>query len=88
MIEYQILFKRSVKKDLRKLAQTALDRIYERIEWLQSEPIPKNAQKLTGAENLYRIRCGDYRIIYSIDTDNHKIMIHYIRHRRDAYRSL
>ena len=46
------------------------------------------AVKLAGGEGRYRVRVGDYRIIYGVDTRNRQITVHYIRHRGDAYRSL
>jgi mRNA interferase RelE/StbE len=44
--------------------------------------------KLTGAERLYRIRVGDYRIIYEVNTEARVIIVHYVRYRREAYRRL
>jgi len=60
----------------------------KRIERLKTDPFPRQAIKLTGTERLYRIRVGDYRIIYEVDTEAKRITIHYIRHRREAYRAL
>lgn len=86
MASYKIIFKPSVEKDLRPLPKSVAVRIMERIEDLKGEPFPKQAVKLSGAEKLYRIRVGDYRIIYEADTKAGKVIIHYIRHRREAYR--
>ena len=58
------------------------------IEGLESTPIPKNSVKLSNAERFYRIRVGDYRIVYEVDHDAKLITIHYIRHRREVYRPL
>src|SRR5437870_8906715 len=44
--------------------------------------------KLSGAERLYKIRVGDYRIVYEVDTAALQVTIHYVRHRREAYRKL
>ncbi len=60
----------------------------KRIEGLTTDPFPRHAIKLSGTERLYRIRVGDYRIIYKVDTEAEQITIHYIRHRREVYRAL
>lgn len=53
---------------------------------LTAEPFPRQAAKLMGAERLYRLRVGNYRIVYGVDTQANRITIHYVRHRRDVYR--
>ena len=88
MNAYDIIFQPSVEKDLRKLSTQNYNRVMERIESLATDPFTAQAKKLTGTEGLYRIRVGDYRIIYEINLDNTFVLIHYIRHRRDAYRRL
>jgi len=60
----------------------------ESIEKLEAGPFPRQAIKLSGAERLYRIRVGDYRMVYEVNTQAKQIMIHYVRHRREAYRVL
>jgi mRNA interferase RelE/StbE len=47
-----------------------------------------DARKLAGAESLYRVRAGDYRIIYSVMHDSREVIVYYIRHRSVAYRGL
>lgn len=89
MIEpYEIAFQSSVEKDLRKLSAENCDRVMSRIEAFASDPFPSQAIKLKGTESLYRVRVGDYRIIYEVDSEMHCILIHYVRHRRDVYRDL
>jgi len=63
-------------------------RVMKRIEDLRSEPLPRQAIKLSSAERLYRIRVGDYRIVYEIDRQARQVTIHYVRHRREVYRGL
>ena len=87
MAAYRVLFKPSVEKDLGKLSKDLVSRVLKRIEMLLEQPYPKQAAKLEGAEALYRLRVGDYRIIYSVDTRHRRIMIHYVRHRREVYRN-
>ena len=86
MASYKVIFKPSVEKDLRSLPQSVVARVFKHIETLKDNPFPRQAIKLAGAEQLYRIRIGDYRVIYGVDTDTKQVMVHYVRHRRDAYR--
>jgi mRNA interferase RelE/StbE len=88
MEPYEILFQPSVEKDLRKLSAENYERVMVRTETLASDPFPTQSVKLKGTEGLYRVRVGDYRIVYEVDPEAHCILIHYIRHRRDVYRDL
>jgi len=88
MASYRIRLKRSVEKDLRRLPRAHLPRVLNAIDQLSSDPHPRGAVKLSGAEMLYRVRAGDYRIIYEVDTVASEVTIHYLRHRREAYRGL
>jgi mRNA interferase RelE/StbE len=84
---YELVFKPSVERDLRQLPAASRARVLARIEELAREPLPPGVVKLTGAERLYRIRIGDYRVIYELSRVARQVIIHYVRHRRDAYRS-
>jgi len=86
MASYKVVFKTSVEKDLRALPKSAVARVFKRIEALTDDPFPRQSLKLAGAEQLYRVRVGDYRVVYSVDQDAKQIIVHYIRHRREAYR--
>jgi mRNA interferase RelE/StbE len=88
MTLYKIFFKPSVEKDLRNLPKTTIKNIFLHIERLKQEPYPRQSIKLVGAEYLYRLRIGDYRIIYSVDQTERQITIHYIRHRRSVYKRI
>jgi mRNA interferase RelE/StbE len=88
MEPYQINFQPSVEKDLRKLSSENCDRLLARIEELANEPLPVQSLKLKGTDGLYRIRVGDYRIVYEVDLLTKSILIHYVRHRREVYRDL
>jgi mRNA interferase RelE/StbE len=85
---YSLRSKPSVEKDLSSLPKALLTRILVRIEQLASDPFPHQAVKLQGAERLYRLRVGDYRIVYEVDTQTATITIYYVRHRREVYRNL
>jgi mRNA interferase RelE/StbE len=85
---YSLRSKPSVEKDLSSLPKSFLTRILARIEQLAHDPFPHQAVKLQGAERLYRLRVGDYRIVYEVDTQTATITIYYVRHRREVYRNL
>jgi mRNA interferase RelE/StbE len=85
MAEYEILFKESVWKDLRKAPKKDLIRIISRVEKLGDKPRPVGCEKLTG-EELYRIRQGKYRIVYSIQDNELTVWVIKVGHRNDVYR--
>jgi mRNA interferase RelE/StbE len=55
---------------------------------LPSDPFPPQSTKLQGAERLYRLRIGGYRIVYEVDRAAMRIIVQYVRHRREVYRRL
>jgi mRNA interferase RelE/StbE len=63
---YSLVFKTGVEKDSRKIPKDLIPHIFEYIEKLAVDPVPDESYKLTSAENLYRIRVGDYRVIYQV----------------------
>lgn len=88
MGSYSLAFKHSVEKDLRKIPKEFIPRIFEHIENLSATPIPPDSYKIAGAESLYRIRIGEYRVIYQVLHDSREVIVFYIRHRSAAYREL
>lgn len=88
MGSYSISFKNSIEKDLRKIPKELLPHIFEHLENLSTDPLPHDVQKLAGAELLYRVRAGDYRIIYQVMHESREVIVYYIRHRSIAYRGL
>ena len=85
MASYKILFKQSVAKDLRGVPKKDVQRILERIERLADDPRPPGSEKLSGDEK-YRIRQGNYRILYTIEDEIVTVVIVKVGHRRDVYR--
>jgi mRNA interferase RelE/StbE len=85
MADYSITFARSARKELEALPNSLIIRIFSKIEALSIEPRPSGCRKLQGFTNLWRIRIGDYRVIYSIDDKTETIDIVAVRHRREAY---
>jgi mRNA interferase RelE/StbE len=86
MVSYSIVYKPSVEKDLRSLPRSTVMRVTRQIDVLRDDPISRYSVKLTGSKGLYRIRVGDYRVIYGVDQDAKQVTIHHVRHRRDVYR--
>ena len=85
MALYKILFMPSTKKDLRSIPKIERIKILKHIDTLTMNPRPPGCEKLT-AQNRYRIRQGDYRIIYTIHDNELIIWIIKVGHRRDIYR--
>ena len=88
MADYSVTFARSARKELEKLPSSIAQRIIARIEALVINPRTTRSVKLQGNRNLWRIRVGDYRVIYRVDDAARIIDVSIIRHRRDAYRDL
>lgn len=84
MTSYNIQFKRSVAKDLRKLPKKDIKRILARIDSLAENPRAKGCEKLSGQE-LYRVRQGLYRILYLIQDDQLIIQVIKVGHRSSIY---
>ncbi len=85
MSDYHITFTQSARKELERLETKFVKKIFPRIEQLSENPRPKGCRKLQGKENLWRLRVGDYRIIYSTDDKEKLIDIIRIRHRKESY---
>jgi mRNA interferase RelE/StbE len=85
MAAYSILFKESVRKDIGAIPVKELQRIMERIDTLAGEPRPPGSEKFSGQER-YRIRQGNYRIIYSIQDNELTVWVVKVGHRREVYR--
>jgi len=83
---YRIEFVSSAAKEFRTLEPSAKCRIASTIDTLSQNPRPVGARKLRGHHHLYRIRVGDYRIVYEIDDQIKVLWITRIRHHRDVYR--
>jgi len=86
MADYAITFARSARRELEALDAPIIRRVVSRIDGLAKEPRPSGYRKLHGEQNLWRIRIGDYRVIYSVDDRQQIVDIVRIRHRREAYR--
>jgi mRNA interferase RelE/StbE len=85
MAKYQLRIKKSAEKELANLPLEVILSIKDSILVLSGNPYPHGFKKLKGFKNLYRIRSGNYRIIYSIHHEGSVIEILKITHRKDAY---
>ncbi len=83
---FEIVLERAAEKDLRKLSAAVHDRVVEGISGLAQNPRPPDAKKLTGSKRDWRIRVGDYRVIYEIADTIRIVRVHRVRHRREVYR--
>lgn len=86
MASLRIEFARSATKDLRAIDRQWIPRIMAAIESLAEDPRPVGCKKLAGSEHTYRIRVGDYRVIYDIHDGELVVFVVRVRHRRDVYR--
>ncbi|MCL5031563.1 MAG: type II toxin-antitoxin system RelE/ParE family toxin [Bacteroidetes bacterium] len=86
MAYYKILWKKSAAKELKNIDKQIIPKIISTVESLSKNPFPLGVKKLSGAEFNYRIRVGDYRIIYSFYKKELTIEIIRVGHRRDVYK--
>lgn len=86
MGSYEVRFRVSVRKDLRRIPAPDVARIMERIASLADDPRPPGAEKLSTRER-YRVRQGDYRIVYEIEDRLVTVWVVKVAHRREVYRS-
>jgi len=82
---YSVVIKKSAERELRALPKEDLRRVVDRIRALAGDPRPHGNEKITSRER-YRIRQGDYRIVYAVDDEGRTVEIVKIGHRREVYR--
>jgi mRNA interferase RelE/StbE len=86
-VTYRIEVSPAALRTLRKLDRPALLRVQAAIELLAANPRPPGAKKLVGGEGEWRVRTGDYRVVYEIRDSVLQILVLSVGHRRDIYRS-
>lgn len=84
---YSIEFLRTARKELSKLPEDVQQRIAEKIDELQANPHPPGVKALKNGDGRLRLRVGDYRVIYRIESDRLIIIVVKIGHRRNIYKS-
>ena len=83
---YRVLLERGAEKDLSRLSADIHGRVIVAIQALASNPRPPGCRKLTGSKNDWRIRVGDYRVVYEIADEIRIVRVNRVRHRREVYR--
>jgi mRNA interferase RelE/StbE len=87
-VAFSVVLKPAAVRDLRKLPEDIRRRVAVRIDALVGDPRPHGAEALQGEAGLYRIRMGDYRIIYQVQDKALLVVVVRARHRREIYRGL
>ena len=86
MDTYKVEWKRSALRELKRLDRQVVSRVVAAVESLASDPYPPGVRKLQGAEHTFRIRVGNYRVVYEVSELRLVVHIMRVRHRRDVYR--
>jgi mRNA interferase RelE/StbE len=87
-VKYKIQLKRSVVKALKSLPRREIKKIGKKIDSLGQNPVPKDSKKIKGEKDLYRVRVGDYRILYFFQNLALTILVIRVGHRKDIYKDL
>jgi mRNA interferase RelE/StbE len=82
----KVLIERKAEKSLRKLPPQVQESVLSVLKKIASDPFPSGSRKIIGTDNHWRIRIGDYRILYEVDESESIIRIERIGHRKDVYR--
>lgn len=85
---YHVSVGGSIRRSLKKLPTQLQERLLRAAHGLARNPRPVGCSKLKGQGDLYRIRVGDYRIVYRIDDESRQVDITIVAHRREVYRDL
>ncbi len=83
---YEVFLEKATQRDLRALSRENFHRIIPRIEELARNPRPSGCHKIAGSKSDWRVRVGDYRIIYEVDDKAKVVRVMRVRHRREVYR--
>jgi mRNA interferase RelE/StbE len=82
---YTVEFVRSARRELEQLPAQVVTRVVRAVRALQEVPRPRGSRKLAGEEVTYRLRVGQYRVVYEVDDHNRGVLITRVRHRKEAY---
>jgi len=88
MASYKIVWKNSARKELKRVDREVIPKILKAVEALAINPFPADVKKISGSEHSYRIRIGDYRIVYNVASSLLIIEIIRVGHRKDVYNKL
>ena len=85
MARCEIEISRTAERQLRKLPRSDQERLVRAILTLANDPFPRSARKLSGYDDVFRIRVGSYRVIYSVSTATLIVIVLKVGHRKDVY---
>ena len=85
MDSYKVELTKRAEKEIQRIDRRYIARILETIEGLAEEPHPHGSTKLVGTDNTYRIRIGDYRIVYEVFENRLLVVVIRVRHRKNVY---
>jgi mRNA interferase RelE/StbE len=83
---HEIYIERTAERDLKRLPAGAFARVVARIRALAANPRPEGSRKISGSERDWRIRIGDYRVVYEVDDEASVVRVMRVRHRSEVYR--
>jgi mRNA interferase RelE/StbE len=83
---YRVFLTASAEKNFGKLSASLRQRMTEAFDSLRDNPRPRGCVKLKNEDNLWRIRVGDYRVVYAIEDDELVVLVVRVAHRKDVYR--
>ena len=86
MAFYRVEFRGSAERELHRIDPQMVPTVMAAIRALAEQPRPSGTRKLAGSEQAYRIRIGDYRVVYTVDDQERMVSVDRVRHRREAYR--
>ena len=85
---YTLLIERDAEKGFKRIPKNISNKLITKIKSLKDNPKPGGCRKITGSENDYRVRVGDYRVIYEINENNKQVIILAVGHRKDIYKNI
>lgn len=88
MTDYEVRFAPAAKRELKKLDRTAQRKIVKKLGELEKNPRPSGVEKLSQDPRFWRVKAGDYRVVYTIEDNSKIVVVVVVRHRKEAYRNL
>ena len=86
MVSHEVEISRAAERQLRKLSREDQERVSRAMLALADDPFPRGARKLAGYDDVFRVRVGQYRILYSVSVNKLIVVVLKPGHRRDVYR--
>ena len=83
---YEVYIEQAAEKDLKALPVEYFRNVIRRIQALSNNPHPSGCRKIKGSDNYWRIRIGNYRVLYEIDSTAKAVRVFRVKHRREIYR--